>query len=49
MTISPLAGKPAPAEVLIDPDKLCAEYYARRPDPAELLPTLDHLLRIRAE
>jgi phosphoglucomutase len=30
--ISPLAGKPAPAEVLIDPDKLRAEYYARRPD-----------------
>ena len=30
--INPLAGKPAPADVLIDPDKLRAEYYARRPD-----------------
>jgi phosphoglucomutase len=30
--ISPLAGKPAPADVLIDPDKLRAEYYSRRPD-----------------
>jgi len=33
--IHPLAGKPAPAEVLIDPVQLCKEYYARRPDPAE--------------
>lgn len=30
--IHPLAGKPAPADVLIDPDKLRAEYYACRPD-----------------
>jgi len=30
--ISPLAGQPAPASVLIDPDKLREEYYARRPD-----------------
>jgi phosphoglucomutase len=30
--ISPLAGKPAPPDVLIDPQKLCEEYYARRPD-----------------
>ena len=33
--ISPLAGQPAPADVLIDPDKLCAEYYARRPDSSD--------------
>ncbi len=36
--ISPLAGQPAPASALIDPAKLCEEYYARRPDssnPAE--------------
>ena len=36
--IHPLAGQPAPASVLIDPDKLCAQYYSRRPDsgnPAE--------------
>jgi len=30
--IHPLAGQPAPASVLIDPDKLCREYYDRRPD-----------------
>jgi len=33
--ISPLAGQPAPASVLIDPEKLCAEYYARKPDLAD--------------
>jgi phosphoglucomutase len=33
--ISPLAGQPAPADVLIDPDKLRAEYYARRPDSSD--------------
>src|SRR6202047_2015154 len=32
MTISPLAGKPAPEEMLIDPVQLEREYYARRPD-----------------
>src|SRR6202030_3131746 len=32
MTISPLAGKPAPKEMLIDPARLEREYYARRPD-----------------
>src|ERR1700719_340461 len=32
MTISPLAGKPAPKEMLIDPVQLEREYYARRPD-----------------
>jgi phosphoglucomutase len=30
----PLAGKPAPAEILIDPDKLKGLYYDSRPDPA---------------
>ncbi len=34
MAVHPLAGKPAPAEILIDPDKLIAAYYAIRPDPA---------------
>ncbi|MBC7735489.1 MAG: alpha-D-glucose phosphate-specific phosphoglucomutase [Bacteriovorax sp.] len=31
--ISPLAGKPAPASVLIDLAKLVAAYYSERPDP----------------
>jgi phosphoglucomutase len=31
--IHPLAGQPAPASVLIDPEKLRGEYYSRRPDP----------------
>jgi phosphoglucomutase len=35
MTVSPLAGKPAPNELLIDPDRLEKEYYARTPDPAD--------------
>jgi phosphoglucomutase len=30
--ISPLAGKPAPKELLIDPRRLEREYYERRPD-----------------
>jgi phosphoglucomutase len=34
MTVHPLAGKPAPVEILIDPEKLVAAYYAVRPDPA---------------
>src|SRR5215469_16413943 len=34
MTASPLAGKPAPPDVLIDPDRLVAAYYDLRPDPA---------------
>jgi len=33
--ISPLAGRPAPPEVLIDPQKLREEYYARKPDLAD--------------
>jgi phosphoglucomutase len=32
MTISPLAGKPAPREMLVDPTHLEHEYFARRPD-----------------
>src|SRR4029453_4295688 len=32
MPISPLAGKLAPKELLIDPSRLDREYYARRPD-----------------
>ena len=31
--ISPLAGQPAPAAVLIDVDKLVAAYFSERPDP----------------
>jgi phosphoglucomutase len=30
---SPLAGKPAPADILIDVDALTRAYYERRPDP----------------
>jgi phosphoglucomutase len=33
MTISPLAGKPAPKELLVDLTRLEHEYFARRPDP----------------
>jgi phosphoglucomutase len=32
MTISPLAGKPAPKEMLIDPVRLEREYFERQPD-----------------
>jgi phosphoglucomutase len=32
MPISPLAGKPAPANLLIDPARLEREYYERKPD-----------------
>src|SRR6266403_3067598 len=32
MSISPLAGKPAPKEMLVDPVRLEREYYERRPD-----------------
>src|SRR5256885_3490471 len=31
-TTSPLAGKPAPPELLIDPARLEREYYQRKPD-----------------
>jgi phosphoglucomutase len=33
--LSPLAGKPAPPEILIDVDHLVAEYHRRTPDPAD--------------
>jgi phosphoglucomutase len=32
MSLSPLAGKPAPRELLIDVEKLTREYYSRKPD-----------------
>ncbi len=35
MSISPLAGKPAPAHLLIDPARLEREYFDRRPDLAD--------------
>ena len=34
MAISPLAGKPAPPEMLVDVARLEAAYYAEVPDPA---------------
>ena len=40
MEISPLAGKPAPASLLVDLDRLEREYYERRPDvedPSQLV------------
>ena len=33
VTISPLAGKPAPKEILVDLARLEREYYQRQPDP----------------
>ena len=33
MAIHPLAGKPAPADILINVDELIKAYYERRPDP----------------
>src|ERR1700686_4511091 len=36
MTISPLAGKPAPKEMLIDVARLEKEYFERRPDLHDL-------------
>jgi phosphoglucomutase len=35
MTLSPLAGQPAPKEMLIAPESLEPEYYSREPDTAE--------------
>ncbi|MFL5280017.1 MAG: hypothetical protein ACJ8AW_03225 [Rhodopila sp.] len=35
MTISPLAGKPAPPQMLIDPAELERAYFERRPDLAD--------------
>jgi len=34
MTVSPLAGQPAPATLLVDVSRLVAAYYADVPDPA---------------
>src|SRR5665213_2855902 len=33
--VSPLAGKPAPKEMLVDLARLEREYYQRQPDPAD--------------
>jgi len=33
--LSPLAGKPAPANILADVERLLREYYERKPDPAQ--------------
>ncbi|MGH6717501.1 MAG: phosphoglucomutase, alpha-D-glucose phosphate-specific, partial [Bradyrhizobium sp.] len=35
VALSPLAGKPAPKALLIDPARLESEFYDRRPDPAD--------------
>src|ERR1700710_2767544 len=35
MSLSPLAGKPAPLELLIDISKLLTEYHDRRPELAD--------------
>ncbi len=35
MAISPLAGKPAPKQMLVDLARLEKEYYARKPDPSD--------------
>jgi phosphoglucomutase len=37
MSVSPLAGKPAPAEILIDVDELIKQYYSIHPDPSDPL------------
>jgi phosphoglucomutase len=35
MSVHPLAGRPAPADLLIDPARLEHDYYVRRPDVAD--------------
>jgi phosphoglucomutase len=35
MSVSPLAGKPAPRSLLVNVPRLVAAYYATRPDPAD--------------
>ncbi len=35
MTISPLAGKPAPSTLLVDIPRLISAYYTEKPDPRE--------------
>jgi phosphoglucomutase len=37
MALSPLAGQAAPAELLIDVDRLVNQYYERRPNPSDPL------------
>ena len=34
MTLSPLAGKPAPENILIDVAQLDHDYFANKPDPS---------------
>ena len=34
MSVSPLAGKPAPKSLLVDVPKLVAAYFDRHPDPS---------------
>ncbi len=34
MSVSPLAGKPAPASILVNVSRLVTAYYTERPDPA---------------
>lgn len=35
MALSPLAGKPAPKDLLIDPARIESEFYTRKPDPTD--------------
>jgi phosphoglucomutase len=35
MNVSPLAGKPPPADILVDVDRLCREYLQRTPDMSD--------------
>jgi phosphoglucomutase len=35
MSLSPLAGKPAPANLLIDVDRLISDYHTRKPDMSD--------------
>jgi phosphoglucomutase len=35
MAVSPLAGKPAPRDLLVNVPRLVAAYYTQKPDPAE--------------
>ena len=35
MALHPLAGNPAPRDMLIDVSRLVGEYYSRKPDPAD--------------
>ena len=46
MALSPLAGKPAPKEKLIDLSELERAYYERRPDPGDA-DTFSHAGRSR--